>query len=61
MKLRPCPCGATPRVEKGWLAGYVVLQVKCQCGPKGARLLCASLVEVLRAREAAVDWWNMAG
>jgi hypothetical protein len=58
--VRKCGCGATPELARGREAGVVVLQVRCGCGLKGARLICWTRAQYPRAAQAAVDGWNLA-
>jgi hypothetical protein len=38
-----------------------VLQVRCACGRKSARLICWTREQYPRPTQAAVDGWNLPG
>jgi hypothetical protein len=50
-----CTCGTAPYLASGAVAGIPTLQLRCACGPRSARVLCAYQAEARRASEELVD------
>ena len=60
MNLRPCQCGATPKISE-WADGATkVLQLACKCGQHGCAIMYTKSEDRMRCAQAAVDGWNMA-
>lgn len=49
MTTTACSCGASPFLFNSTVAGIPAVQLRCACGPRSARVLCADPAQARRA------------